>query len=216
MKNKIILIVSFLCIPVFTHAYYSDEKFRLDIMDTIRNNNFRQQQQDILDEQRRKGAELLNDYNRTTNNISREYYYKLREMELKEASDARDKAWQKEKQLMDKELELIRKENELRRLEDGDSKPSTTKFNWDQVIDETLKEIEEGDKKEISKKIKKTTPVDTSAGMFDDVILSSDKENKSSEVHVPETVNNKTKFEVFKELSVNSIRKIGLWFKSKL
>jgi len=241
MKNKIIFTIFtiFLGTPVFLNAYNTtDAELRSSLFNYITNQSQRQQYQDIIDRSNRENKNSFDTYYRNTGAILDEYEFKIKELELKQSTDARNKTLQKEIELMNKELELIRKESELKKLENNIGKPVNPKLNLDEAINETLKEIEEARKIEVSKnkqqiktdtsagifdnlvppsqRNKKTTPVDTSAGMFDDVILSSDKENKLPEADVSETVNNKTRFEIFKESSVNSIRKIGLWFKSKL
>ncbi len=154
MKNKITLILMcFVSIPIFTYAYNpTDAELRSSVYNYIGNQNLRQQQQDIMDNGNKSYKQSFDTYYQTTNYLKNELDLQLKELQMKQDAQDRDKAWQKEKALLDKELELNRKEEALRAQQKSIEVEKNSKdlVQYMQgVTDQMLKEEELKEKSEI-------------------------------------------------------------------
>ncbi len=237
MKNKIIFTIFtiLLGVPTLLNAYNpTDAELRSSLFNYITNQSQRQQYQDIIDRSNRENKNSFDTYYRNTEAILDEYEFKIKELELKQSTDARNKTLQKEIELMNKELELIRKESELKKLENNIGKPVSPKLNLDEAINETLKEIEESRKIEVSKN-KQQIKTDTSAGIFDNLVPPSQRNKQkgvfddysevdkttlnkesiipepNSKIVTPEQTKSQTRFDSFKNTSINTFKKVSSW-----
>lgn len=192
----------FVSIPIFTYAYNpTDAELRSSVYNYIGNQNLRQQQQDIMDNGNKSYKQSFDTYYQTTNYLKNELDLQLKELQMKQDAQDRDKAWQKEKALLDKELELNRKEEALRAQQKSIEVEKNSKdlVQYMQgVTDQMLKEEELKEKSEI-----KNTPTHG--------IIKQYQYEKQSSVLPVEPLKNETKFEHFKQASVSTIKKVGSW-----
>lgn len=157
MKYKITLVlICLLFIPSIARAYYSSEQFRTDIINSIGENQKRQQIQDIFDDQNRYNNQALDSYYRQIDSLQVENDFKLKQLQADIDARERKEAWQKEKQLLDGQLQMT---NENKKLQE--------EINKLKAEEETRKIIEEA--LDASGKIEAPEAQEPRKNMFDDV-----------------------------------------------
>ncbi len=138
MRNKLILILGFVFLnPILAHSYYSEEQFRMDIMDSIRQKNIKQEQQNIINSGNINYQHAFDTYNKSVNTLDKELEYRLKEIEIKQDDIKREEEWQKRKALIDKEFELNQREKALKNQENLNTKSGVgSDIDWEQAIKE--------------------------------------------------------------------------------
>ncbi len=135
MNKKIFLILGcLLIVPSVTSAYYSAEEFRVDIINQIRSDAQKQELQDLNNKSSSDLRRELDSYYRTLNNLDKEYEYKMRELELKEAAAKREKDEQRDllyKTELKKALEEQKKEFEDGAEERANARAKEYCINYD-------------------------------------------------------------------------------------
>lgn len=161
MKKIILFLICLVFIPTVVGAYYSDEQFRLDIIDYLRDQSYKQAQDEILQDQVNLNKQYLDTYYQSINGLEKDYELKLRALELEQESAKRAKDWEKEKQLLDQELELARQKAEF----EAQKKAFETQKNSEDLVqymrgvtDQIMKDRTTNEEKYINSESKRIKP----------------------------------------------------------
>lgn len=125
----------------YTNAYYSAEQFRVDIINQIRSDAQKQEQQDIINDLNTSNNRAIDNYNRTMNNLDKEYELKLRELKAKEDQEE----WEK---MMQDKIEVAKQqailEKQKKELEEERKKLEEEKWNnTSQEVKDAIKYVDD-------------------------------------------------------------------------